>query len=61
MDSGGNANACRRVQHSGWQSFLISKNYSLITTQWGVGNWKAILKDPKFKFDNRSPVDLKDR
>ncbi|KZP27868.1 hypothetical protein FIBSPDRAFT_817841 [Athelia psychrophila] len=28
---------------------------------WGVGNWKAILKDPKFKFDNRSPVDLKDR
>ena len=29
--------------------------------QWGVGNWKAILKDPKLKFDNRSPVDLKDR
>ncbi|KAG1750478.1 uncharacterized protein EDB91DRAFT_1217164 [Suillus paluster] len=28
---------------------------------WGVGNWKAILKDPKLKFDNRSPVDLKDR
>jgi hypothetical protein len=29
--------------------------------QWGVGNWKAILKDPKLKFDHRSPVDLKDR
>ncbi|KZT30302.1 hypothetical protein NEOLEDRAFT_1084142 [Neolentinus lepideus HHB14362 ss-1] len=28
---------------------------------WGVGNWKAILKDPKLKFDNRSPVDFKDR
>ncbi|KAH7882756.1 hypothetical protein F5I97DRAFT_1816666 [Phlebopus sp. FC_14] len=28
---------------------------------WGVGNWKAILKDPKLKFDSRSPVDLKDR
>ncbi|KAL4070162.1 hypothetical protein V8B97DRAFT_1900569 [Scleroderma yunnanense] len=28
---------------------------------WGVGNWKAILKDPNLKFDNRSPVDLKDR
>jgi hypothetical protein len=32
-----------------------------MTFQWGVGNWKAILKDPKLKFDNRSPVDLKDR
>lgn len=28
---------------------------------WGVGNWKAILKDTTLKFDNRSPVDLKDR
>ncbi|KAI6030192.1 hypothetical protein EDC04DRAFT_102613 [Pisolithus marmoratus] len=28
---------------------------------WGVGNWKAILKDPALKFDSRSPVDLKDR
>ncbi|THH04136.1 hypothetical protein EW145_g5748 [Phellinidium pouzarii] len=28
---------------------------------WGVGNWKAILNDPSLKFDNRSPVDLKDR
>ncbi|KAK0216545.1 hypothetical protein EDD85DRAFT_435798 [Armillaria nabsnona] len=27
----------------------------------GVGNWKAILSDPDLKFDNRSPVDLKDR
>ncbi|KIP06911.1 hypothetical protein PHLGIDRAFT_35738 [Phlebiopsis gigantea 11061_1 CR5-6] len=29
--------------------------------KWGVGNWKAILNDPELKFDNRSPVDLKDR
>jgi len=29
--------------------------------QHGVGNWKAILSDPNLKFDNRSPVDLKDR
>ncbi|KAJ3486523.1 hypothetical protein NLI96_g4186 [Meripilus lineatus] len=29
--------------------------------KWGVGNWKAILNDPDLKFDNRSPVDLKDR
>ncbi|KAI0298962.1 hypothetical protein B0F90DRAFT_1912401 [Multifurca ochricompacta] len=27
----------------------------------GVGNWKAILNDPTLHFDNRSPVDLKDR
>ncbi|KAF7320788.1 hypothetical protein HMN09_00165100 [Mycena chlorophos] len=27
----------------------------------GVGNWKAILFDPNLSFDNRSPVDLKDR
>lgn len=27
----------------------------------GVGNWKAILSDPTLSFDNRSPVDLKDR
>ncbi|KIL64371.1 hypothetical protein M378DRAFT_595224 [Amanita muscaria Koide BX008] len=27
----------------------------------GVGNWKTILSDPDLKFDNRSPVDLKDR
>ncbi|KAF9261030.1 hypothetical protein L218DRAFT_1002152 [Marasmius fiardii PR-910] len=27
----------------------------------GVGNWKTILGDPEFMFDNRSPVDLKDR
>lgn len=29
--------------------------------QHGVGNWKAILNDPSLHFDNRSPVDLKDR
>ncbi|KAL4248780.1 hypothetical protein ABKN59_008370 [Abortiporus biennis] len=29
--------------------------------KYGVGNWKAILNDPDLKFDNRSPVDLKDR
>ncbi|KDQ16885.1 hypothetical protein BOTBODRAFT_30261 [Botryobasidium botryosum FD-172 SS1] len=28
---------------------------------WGVGNWKAILNDAQFKFQDRSPVDLKDR
>ncbi|TFK26914.1 hypothetical protein FA15DRAFT_702333 [Coprinopsis marcescibilis] len=27
----------------------------------GVGNWKTILRDPTLVFDNRSPVDLKDR
>ncbi|KZV72313.1 hypothetical protein PENSPDRAFT_649895 [Peniophora sp. CONT] len=27
----------------------------------GVGNWKAILNDPTFAFEGRSPVDLKDR
>ncbi|KAJ6457618.1 hypothetical protein C8R45DRAFT_563505 [Mycena sanguinolenta] len=27
----------------------------------GVGNWKAILSDPSLSFQNRSPVDLKDR
>lgn len=27
----------------------------------GVGNWKTILNDPTLRFDNRSPVDLKDR
>lgn len=27
----------------------------------GVGNWKAILNDTSLHFDNRSPVDLKDR
>ncbi|CAE6397111.1 unnamed protein product [Rhizoctonia solani] len=29
--------------------------------EWGVGNWKAILNDPRFVFQSRSPVDLKDR
>lgn len=29
--------------------------------KWGVGNWKAILNDSELIFDNRSPVDLKDR
>lgn len=33
----------------------------LVSIQWGVGNWKAILNDPELTFDNRSPVDLKDR
>jgi len=27
----------------------------------GIGNWKKILDDPTFGFDNRSAVDLKDR
>ncbi|KAG8730442.1 hypothetical protein FRC10_002699, partial [Ceratobasidium sp. 414] len=29
--------------------------------EWGVGNWKATLNDPRFVFQSRSPVDLKDR
>lgn len=29
--------------------------------KWGVGNWKAMLKDPELKFASRSAVDLKDR
>ncbi|KAI5801435.1 hypothetical protein DFH27DRAFT_58288 [Peziza echinospora] len=29
--------------------------------RYGVGNWKKMLDDPEFKFDNRSSVDLKDR
>ncbi|KAI6118384.1 hypothetical protein F5141DRAFT_1194705 [Pisolithus sp. B1] len=33
----------------------------MLVAWWGVGNWKAILKDTSLKFDNRSPVDLKDR
>ncbi|KAK9457142.1 hypothetical protein V1511DRAFT_150415 [Dipodascopsis uninucleata] len=28
---------------------------------YGVGNWKKILQDPQFNFNNRSAVDLKDR
>ncbi|AOW03900.1 hypothetical protein B0I72DRAFT_110549 [Yarrowia lipolytica] len=27
----------------------------------GVGNWKKILTDPRFRFNNRTAVDLKDR
>lgn len=27
----------------------------------GVGNWKKVLDDPKYKFNDRSAVDLKDR
>ena len=35
--------------------------HTLTPQQWGVSNWKAILKDPKLMFDNHSPVNLKDR
>lgn len=35
--------------------------YLLCFPQWGVGNWKSILNDETLTFDNRSPVDLKDR
>ncbi|KAG4303107.1 hypothetical protein PCK1_000773 [Pneumocystis canis] len=28
---------------------------------YGVGNWKKILHDPRYHFNNRSPIDLKDR
>ena len=34
---------------------------SLSSFQHGVGNWKLILEDPRFEFQDRSPVDLKDR
>lgn len=48
---------CNKVRHS-----RVSPSTPLLTfRQWGVGNWKAILNDPDLKFDNRSPVDLKDR
>ncbi|KAG0164670.1 hypothetical protein DFQ28_009908 [Apophysomyces sp. BC1034] len=29
--------------------------------EYGVGNWKNILRDPKYTFDQRTAVDLKDR
>jgi hypothetical protein len=41
--------------------FPINFLAHFFSLKWGVGNWKAILKDPNLKFDNRSPVDLKDR
>lgn len=28
---------------------------------YGVGNWKKILHDSRYRFNNRSPIDLKDR
>lgn len=29
--------------------------------KYGIGNWKKILSDPSYRFQNRSAVDLKDR
>lgn len=43
------------------QSMYLSFLIPSFLIKWGVGNWKAILKDPELKFDSRSPVDLKDR
>lgn len=48
---------CNKVRcHHYWTFAFVSP-----FIQWGVGNWKTILNDPDLKFDNRSPVDLKDR
>lgn len=48
---------CNKVRcHHYWTFDFVSP-----FLQWGVGNWKTILNDPDLKFDNRSPVDLKDR
>ncbi|KAF9064884.1 hypothetical protein BDP27DRAFT_1332894 [Rhodocollybia butyracea] len=52
-----------------WQERKLRKKWSPEETQMlvdgcnkhGVGNWKTILSDPTLTFDNRSPVDLKDR
>ncbi|KAF5381836.1 hypothetical protein D9757_008353 [Collybiopsis confluens] len=52
-----------------WQEKKVRKKWSPEETQMlvdgcnkhGVGNWKTILSDPTLSFDNRSPVDLKDR
>ncbi|TFY67224.1 hypothetical protein EVJ58_g1781 [Rhodofomes roseus] len=57
------------VQMTGPSEKKIRKKWTTEETQmlvdgcnkWGVGNWKSILNDPLFKFDGRSPVDLKDR
>ncbi|KZT68621.1 hypothetical protein DAEQUDRAFT_692283 [Daedalea quercina L-15889] len=57
------------VQLTGPSEKKIRKKWTTEETQmlvdgcnkWGVGNWKSILNDPQFKFDGRSPVDLKDR
>lgn len=50
-------NGCNKVRCSHHQ--LVRR--LRLCSQWGVGNWKSILNDPEFRFDNRSPVDLKDR
>ena len=47
---------CQRVRPFS-SLFLLASSLP----QHGVGNWKTILSDPDLKFDNRSPVDLKDR
>lgn len=58
MVRAGDPDARRRLQHG---TSTAPPRTPLTPRQWGVGNWKAILKDPKLRFDNRSPVDLKDR
>ena len=47
---------CRLVR-----SVSVGLPTTLTSPKHGVGNWKAILSDPTLQFDNRSPVDLKDR
>ena len=49
---------CQRVRPFLFGSFIPLQ---LRPRQHGVGNWKTILSDPELIFDNRSPVDLKDR
>ncbi|KAG8725902.1 hypothetical protein FRC10_007782 [Ceratobasidium sp. 414] len=50
------------VKHVLGLAELLGPPFSpLTTTQWGVGNRKAILNDPRFVFQSCSPVDLKDR
>jgi hypothetical protein len=57
--SGGDSDARRWM--SARASFFLELAPRSSLPQHGVGNWKTILSDPDLKFDNRSPVDLKDR
>lgn len=46
---------CVELMHTKRHGRINSKG------QYGVGNWMKILKDPRYSFNNRSSVDLKDR
>ena len=52
---------CQRVCFVSFFFLLCHIHNNSFSAQHGVGNWKTILSDPDLKFDNRSPVDLKDR